>query len=67
MANHLHKYVLWLHNHTDQRDDEWLVFWAKDDDEAKHKGSELSIDRTRFSRGGVMTAKEFQKKMGMAP
>lgn len=58
------KFVVWLHNKTDRRDDEWVVVRAS----SKRAVEKLDIgfDRSRFSRGPVYTAKEFRDMMGIA-
>lgn len=59
------KYVVWLYNHTDHRDDEWKVFWAKDASEAIHLTKSV-LDPTRFSIAYAVTVKEFRKMNGRA-
>lgn len=51
------KYVVWLHNHTDRRDDDWRSVWATSHIEAAHlvKG----VDFNRFSISHTWTIKEF--------
>lgn len=56
------KYVVWLHNHTDSRDDEWRTVWATGGLEAGHLVS--GVDFTRFSISQVMTIKVFRKLYG---
>lgn len=58
------KFVLWLHNKTDDRDDEWLVIWAKTRSQATKK--KVKFNEFRFFRGSVLTAAEFRKETGMA-
>lgn len=55
------KFVVWLHNHTDLRDDEWVAVWATNADEASENAE---YDSNRFSKGRVLTATEFRKEMG---
>ena len=55
------KFVVWLNNFTDRRDDEWVSVFAHTPEEAKSKAE---FDDTRFSLGHVMTAKEFRRDMG---
>lgn len=56
-------YVVWLHNRTDSRDDEWLKVTASNKKEAlKRANHSGSLDR--FSLGKVYTVKEFEKEHG---
>jgi hypothetical protein len=65
MANRKKRFVLWLHNQTDHRDDEWVVFWALDYKSAMKM--DVEYDTHRFSRGQIYSAKEFRDMMGMSP
>ena len=67
--NRKRKFVVWLNNHTDRRDDEWVAIWAKTSDEAKKLVAEkMEYDPfknfNRFSLSHVYTAREFRKRMG---
>lgn len=57
------KYVVWLYNHTDRRDDDWVVVYAKSPTVAK-KGAKYLYDTNRFSLGHVQTATQFRKENG---
>ena len=57
------KFVVWLNHRTDRRDDEWVVVWAKDKEEALSK---ITFDSIRFSLGKVMTAIEFKRENGFS-
>lgn len=63
-ANTKKKFVVWLSNMTDKRDDEWVVVWAKSKEEVYK--TRISYDKNRFTIGNVYTALEFRKKTGMA-
>lgn len=56
------KYVVWLHNHTDRRDDEWKSVWSTSHIEAAHLVE--GVDFTRFSISHIFTIKEFRKIYG---
>lgn len=59
------KFVVWLNNHTDRRDDEWVVRWAVSAQRARAEVlSERMFDATRFSPGRVLTAAEFFRENG---
>ncbi len=60
------KFVLWLHNKADFRDDDWKVFYAKDRKDALKKSVAIQYNTWKFSRGVIYTAKEFKKKMGIS-
>jgi hypothetical protein len=55
------KFVVWLHNHADSRDDEWVVVWARSPEEAR---KEAGFDSSRFSCGNAQTATSFRKENG---
>jgi hypothetical protein len=58
------KFVVWLHNRVDDRDDEWIVVWARNLLQAEK--AEVGFDVQRFYRGDTMSAQEFRRKMGMS-
>ena len=55
------KYVVWLSNHTDRRDDEWRVVFAKDEAEARDL---VVYPSYRFSIDRIWAIKEFRKFYG---
>jgi hypothetical protein len=57
------KYVVWLSNFTDTRDDEWMTTFARSSAEAEDK-CKGKYDTNRFSIDYVMTAKAFRKREG---
>jgi hypothetical protein len=57
------KYVVWLSNHTDREDDEWLVTYAHSYEEAKQKVRN-KVDFSRFSFSNTFTIKEFRRFYG---
>jgi len=72
MSNHFRsrnrkrKYVVWLHNKTDRRDDEWLAVWTTSRAKAKQKveDGDVYYDDSRFFLGDVYTALQFRRMMG---
>jgi len=56
------KYVAWLHNKTDNRDDDWVVMWAYSPIEVMQN---VDYDRFRFTLGKVRTAKQFREEEGI--
>lgn len=60
------KWVVWLANHVDRKDDEWQSTWAKTAEEAKSNVQGI-IDTSRFSVGRVYTIKEFRRFHGNWP
>ncbi|MCR4286049.1 MAG: hypothetical protein NUW00_04110 [Candidatus Kaiserbacteria bacterium] len=56
------KYVVWLHNHTSRKDDEWKTVWAIGCLEAGHEVE--GVDFTRFSISHIWTIKEFRHIYG---
>lgn len=56
------KFVVWLHNRTDERDDEWLTVYASSKEDVQ--AMELSYQEHRFYLGDVYTATEFRERMG---
>ena len=56
------KYVVWLYNHTDSRDDDWKSIWA---DNPKEAFKNVEYDSFRFSKGPVRTATQFRKEFGI--
>lgn len=57
------KFVVWLNNSTDSRDDEWVVVYSHTRAYCKFLVYG-KFDETRFSVGRVLTATEFKKKTG---
>ena len=57
------KFVVWLHNFTDARDDEWMTTFAKSAAEARSKCKD-KFDKTRFSIEYVQSVKQFRKDNG---
>jgi hypothetical protein len=57
------KWVVWLRNGTSREDDEWLVVWARNYDEAKEMAIP-EIDFNRFCIGRVMPVSEFRRFYG---
>lgn len=60
--NRKKKFVVWLCNFTDSRDDDWVSVWATSKDEAFKNAEYNSV---RFSKGHVFTASEFYKQQGI--
>ena len=58
------KYVVWLNNYTDQRDDEWEAVFAHSRKEAQDKVKEKYDRSSRFSVGNCYTIKEFRARYG---
>jgi len=59
------KFVVWLNNFTDRRDDEWVAVWARDRQEAMERAyDEGMYDRHRFGLARVLTATEFRREVG---
>lgn len=56
------KFGIWLHNHTDRRDDEWIFVWAKTAAEAK---TLANYDVSRFSLGYTAPVEKFRKLYGL--
>lgn len=56
------KFVVWLNNHTDRQDDEWVVVYAKSRKDINMK--DVYFDFRRFTPSRVLTAKEFVKEVG---
>lgn len=57
------KYVVWLHNKTDERDDEWVTLWATNKEEAMTRVKE-KYDSYRFYLGNTYTIKEARDRYG---
>lgn len=57
------RYVIWLHNFTDERDDEWVKVQAASEEEAKEV-AKWKIDTHRFRMGRVYNTKEWRKNFG---
>jgi hypothetical protein len=60
------KYVGWLRNQTDSRDDEPLVVWARSIEEAEKLVHE-KMDTHRFFVRGVYSIKDFRRFYGNYP
>lgn len=61
------KFVVWLHNKVDSRDDEWVAVMAKSEKEAvKRVTTEGLYDDLRFDIGVGMPVSEFNEMMGGA-
>lgn len=60
---HRTKYVVWFHNKTDKRDDEWVCPWAYDKKQAREMATER-LDESRFYLGQVYTIKEARARYG---
>ena len=59
------KFVVWLNNFTDRRDDEWVVVWARERQEAIDRACDENLfDKRRFALARVLTAKEFRSEVG---
>jgi len=60
------KHVIWYHNHTDRRDDEWWCVFAKDAFEARQFADTCSPYKYRdnFSMGNIYTIKEAREIYG---
>jgi hypothetical protein len=61
MPKNSRKFVVWLYNTTDKRDDEWLVIWGSDKS-AVLSIAETKYDKTRFTLGDALTVNEFKKE-----
>lgn len=59
ISNRKVSYVVWLNNHTDRDDDEWIVVKAKNPEEAKAMAVE-EYDDCRFSIGTIYRGTERQ-------
>jgi hypothetical protein len=57
------KWVVWLRNGISREDDEWLVVWARDYNEAV-KEATSKINFMRFCIRHVMPVSEFRKFYG---
>lgn len=57
------KFVVWFHNHTSNKDDEWTTVHAKNEEEAIEKALP-KMNRSRFSLGRCYPIKEFRKIFG---
>ena len=55
------KFVIWLNNRVDRRDDEWIRVWATSAEEAEKS---IEFDESRFTRGRVYAADEFYNVHG---
>ena len=59
------KFVIWLSNHTDSNDDEWVSVYAHTEEEAMERVVEdMMYDSMRFTPTCVYTIKEFIKEQG---
>ena len=59
------KFVVWLSNYTDHRDDEWKYIWAYDYVAAVDiVHNKLVYNKNRFSAGRIYTIQEFHKIHG---
>ncbi len=65
MSERKKKFIVWLNNKTDRRDDEWIVVWAYNKEEVKKMDLGYEYDITRYYRGEVLTAAEFKNRMGI--
>jgi hypothetical protein len=57
------KYVVWLSNMTDHRDDEWFCTFARSSTEAQ-ANAKGKYDESRFLLGHTETVKQFRKFHG---
>lgn len=57
MTTRKRKFIVWLSNHADCRDDETITVLAKDKSEATEL-AKSKFDSNRFSIKAVLTAKE---------
>lgn len=62
-AHKKQKFVVWLHNYVDGRDDDWKSIYAYSANEAAEL---VEFDSSRFSKGAVYTTKEFRSIMGFS-
>jgi folate-binding Fe-S cluster repair protein YgfZ len=64
-AKSLRKYGVWLHNHTDSRDDEWIYIRATSKKDALKK-AEDQYDDSRFSLGDAELSVKFRREHGLS-
>ena len=64
IENRVKKFVVWLSNRTDHRDDDWMSVWAFSASHARTLANTKGFDKVRFTMGKVVTAKQFKQRMG---